>query len=281
MKMRARWVTKKRICWWSKFVIAAALVAACTAPFAPFSEVRSKSKSALSVGLFYSACALLGNAGTGALRKLLSQQQVGHAENVGFAMLLQGSAQIIYLAVIGALFTAGNTEAGTSFWTAAVGSSVINAFIKTMETKAFAENDISLCAPFLAFDPVMQFLVAVIVLPATCASPIHFGCDEVKTTFPTHHILAVFGIAVGAFWLAASAASSTASTGVTLKHLMPVLDPASSRRKAAGAVKSASAGAGGIGAHLLALFAVLPLGSRLILVNCILYGFTSRKIAVS
>ena len=37
-----------------------------------------------------------------------------------------------------------------------------------LETKAFAESDMSLCAPFLAFDPVMQFVVGVGVLPTTC-----------------------------------------------------------------------------------------------------------------
>ena len=43
----------------------------------------------------------------------------------------------------------------------AVGSAVLNALTKTLETKAYAITDVSLCAPFLAFDPVMQFLLPV------------------------------------------------------------------------------------------------------------------------
>jgi hypothetical protein len=94
---------------------------------------------------------------------------------------------------------------------AAVGSSVLGALVKTLETKAFAESDMSLCAPFLAFDPVMQFVVGVGVLPHTCGSAyffftvarfvpfltthrvavFEFGCDEMKTSFPTHHIMSV------------------------------------------------------------------------------------------
>jgi hypothetical protein len=39
-------------------------------------------------------------------------------------------------------------------------------------------TDISLCAPFLAFDPVMQFVVGVAVMPAACYL-MEVGCDEV------------------------------------------------------------------------------------------------------
>ena len=56
-----------------------------------------------------------------------------------------------------------------AFWLAAVGASVLNSVVKTLETKAFAESDISLCAPFLAFDPVMQFVVGVCLMPVACS----------------------------------------------------------------------------------------------------------------
>ena len=55
----------------------------------------------------------------------------------------------------------------------------MNALVKTLETKAFAECDLSLCAPFLAFDPVMQFLVGVVVVPVACAK-LGVGCSEIK-----------------------------------------------------------------------------------------------------
>ena len=54
-----------------------------------------------------------------------------------------------------------------AFWVPAVGSSLLNALTKTLETKAFSESDVSLCAPFLAFDPVMQFVVGAVVMPST------------------------------------------------------------------------------------------------------------------
>ena len=59
--------------------------------------------------------------------------------------------------------------------------------------QAFAESEMSLCAPFLAFDPVMQFVVGVAVLPITCTA-FDFGCDEIKNSFPVHHILSVLSI---------------------------------------------------------------------------------------
>ena len=66
--------------------------------------------------------------------------------------------------------------------------------------QAFAESDMSLCAPFLAFDPVMQFVVGTCVVPLTCAW-FNMGCDEIKDSIPLYHVLAVATVASGAFAL--------------------------------------------------------------------------------
>lgn len=99
---------------------------------------------------------------------------------VGFATLIQGIAAITHCTVSGELDIGPNFVSSLppkAFWIAAVTGSVLNSVVKTLETKAFAETDISLCAPFLAFDPVMQFVIGVAVMPAACAF-MSFGCDE-------------------------------------------------------------------------------------------------------
>ena len=104
-------------------------------------------------GLFYSGVALLGNTGVSAVRKVLARQPgVGNAQQVGAAALVQGCGALVFCLSTGAFAT----PVPAAFWAAAVSSSLLNALVKTLETKAFAESDMSLCAPFLAFDPVMQ-----------------------------------------------------------------------------------------------------------------------------
>ena len=133
----------------------------------------------------------------------------------------------------------------SEFWIAAISSSALGAVVKTLETKAFAESDISLCAPFLAFDPVMQFIVGVAIMPITC-SFLNIGCDEAKSSYPPYHVLSVACIAYGAFLLGFSGKSSKPGAS-TVKYLGP-----------------------------------LPVGSWYILLNCVIYGFTSRmdKVAI-
>uniref|UniRef100_A0A7S4PAL4 EamA domain-containing protein n=1 Tax=Guillardia theta TaxID=55529 RepID=A0A7S4PAL4_GUITH len=204
------------------------------------------------MGLALAGVALIGNAAVGAFRKILSQHNIGSAQQVGIATLLQGIVSIIYC------FNSGDLKFGSvqemtdalpprAFWIAAVSASVLNSIVKTLETKAFAESDISLCAPFLAFDPVMQFLVGVAVMPLACKM-IEFGCDEAKTSYPPYHILSVGCIAYGAFLLG--------------KGIAP--------KGSSGNVKEAK------------MLGPLPLGSWFILINCVIYGFTSRldKVAI-
>ncbi|EKX32016.1 hypothetical protein GUITHDRAFT_121810 [Guillardia theta CCMP2712] len=186
------------------------------------------------MGLALAGVALIGNAAVGAFRKILSQHNIGSAQQSGD--LKFGSVQEM-------------TDAlpPRAFWIAAVSASVLNSIVKTLETKAFAESDISLCAPFLAFDPVMQFLVGVAVMPLACKM-IEFGCDEAKTSYPPYHILSVGCIAYGAFLLG--------------KGIAP--------KGSSGNVKEAK------------MLGPLPLGSWFILINCVIYGFTSRldKVAI-
>ena len=110
-------------------------------------------------GLAYSFAALCGNTAASLLRKQVSRSsKVKPAEQVGLATALQGVVACAYCAQQG-LFSTAVTSA---FLIPAVGSAVLNALTKTLETKAYAITDVSLCAPFLAFDPVMQFLLPVL-----------------------------------------------------------------------------------------------------------------------
>uniref|UniRef100_A0A7S0HY37 EamA domain-containing protein n=1 Tax=Hanusia phi TaxID=3032 RepID=A0A7S0HY37_9CRYP len=204
------------------------------------------------MGLALAGVALIGNAAVGAFRKILSQHNIGSAQQVGIATLLQGIVSIIYCFQSGDL-KLGSVQEMTEalppriFWIAAVSASVLNSIVKTLETKAFAESDISLCAPFLAFDPVMQFVVGVAVMPLACKL-IDFGCDEAKTSYPPYHILSVGCIAYGAFLLGKGIAPKGSTANVKQAKM---LGP-------------------------------LPLGSWFILINCVIYGFTSRldKVAI-
>mmetsp|Transcript_2686 Transcript_2686/g.4306 ORF Transcript_2686/g.4306 Transcript_2686/m.4306 type:complete len:376 (-) Transcript_2686:741-1868(-) len=203
------------------------------------------------MGLAVAGLALIGNAFVGALRKMLSQHNVGSAQQVGIATLIQGIGAIAFCLHSGDLKMDGYREfvdalPPMAFWYAAIAASMLNSVVKTLETKAFAESDISLCAPFLAFDPVMQFLVGVGLMPLACRF-MGFGCDEAKSSYPAYHVMSVGCIAFGAFLLGKSTSPGGKSSQSNIKYLGP-----------------------------------LPLGSWYILLNCVIYGFTSRldKVAI-
>ena len=230
-------------------LFAGALVAATFAMFviekrgsvaAPTSDATTQ---AFSRGLSFSFVALVGNTAVGLLRKHLSNvAHVGPAEQVGLATLIQGIVAIVFCVRQGLLATLPPA----AFWVPAVGSSLLNALTKTLETKAFSESDVSLCAPFLAFDPVMQFIVGAVVMPSTCAA-LGVGCLEAKSTFPSYHPLAVASVATGAFLLSSSGAKPKAGA--------PAADSKQRRVRYLGP---------------------LPVGSWYILLNCVIYAFTSR-----
>ena len=110
--------------------------------------------------------------------------------------------------------------------------------------QAYAITDVSLCAPFLAFDPVMQFLLPALFAPLACATA-GVGCADAKTSFPPYHPLAVCCVATGAYLLAKVAAASAAT---------------------AAAKKDDDA----------RVVAGLPAGAWMILFNCCVYAVTSR-----
>mmetsp|Transcript_65935 Transcript_65935/g.162264 ORF Transcript_65935/g.162264 Transcript_65935/m.162264 type:complete len:386 (+) Transcript_65935:313-1470(+) len=214
---------------------------------APKAKDDGEDNSNYVMGLLIAGVALIGNAMVGALRKILSQHNIGSAQQVGLATLIQGIAAIAHCIYNGDLDIGPNFVESLppkAFWIAAATGSVLNSVVKTLETKAFSETDMSLCAPFLAFDPVMQFVVGVLVIPAACAY-VGFGCDETGKAYPTYHVFSVASIALGAFWLGAPKQGMVKKAGV--KYLGP-----------------------------------LPMGSAFILLNCVIYSFTSRldKLAI-
>ena len=164
-------------------------------------EVAFGAKDAKMVqGLVFSFVALCGNTAASLLRKQVGRTTtVRPAEQVGVATAIQGCVAVAYCARQGLLFS-GTTKVGAAFLAPAIGSSVLNALTKTLETKAYAITDVSLCAPFLAFDPVMQFLLPALLAPLACATA-GVGCADAKTSFPPYHPLAVCCVATGAYLL--------------------------------------------------------------------------------
>jgi hypothetical protein len=198
-------------------------------------------------GLAYSFAALCGNTAASLLRKQVSRSsKVKPAEQVGLATALQGIVACAYCAQQG-LFSTAVTSA---FLIPAVGSAVLNALTKTLETKAYAITDVSLCAPFLAFDPVMQFLLPALFAPLACRA-FGIGCG-LTAEFPPYHPLAVVCVGTGAYLLASVAAKAAAKA-----------------KKSDSKVDSRT------------LYG-LPIGAWMILGNCAIYSITSRldKLAV-
>mmetsp|Transcript_24487 Transcript_24487/g.73485 ORF Transcript_24487/g.73485 Transcript_24487/m.73485 type:complete len:397 (+) Transcript_24487:223-1413(+) len=212
--------------------------------------LRSKGQPAgtggerMAEGLLYSFVALCGNTAASLLRKQVSRAStVRPAEQVGVATALQGICAVAYCYSQGLLGTTGPATTA-AFLAPAVASSVLNALTKTLETKAYAITDVSLCAPFLAFDPVMQFLLPALFAPATC-SMLAWGCADARTSFPAYHPLAVACVATGAYLLASVAAEAALRDAKKDKP-----------------VSKAVAG--------------LPVGAWMILGNCCVYAVTSR-----
>jgi hypothetical protein len=198
-------------------------------------------------GLAYSFAALCGNTAASLLRKQVSRSsKVKPAEQVGLATALQGIVACAYCAQQG-LFSTAVTSA---FLIPAVGSAVLNALTKTLETKAYAITDVSLCAPFLAFDPVMQFLLPALFAPLACRF-MGIGCG-LTAAFPPYPPLAVVCVGTGAYLLASVAAKAAAKA-----------------KKSDSKVDSRT------------LYG-LPIGAWMILGNCAIYSITSRldKLAV-
>lgn len=210
------------------------------------SRGSEQESSSYLLGLGFSGLALVGSTAVGALRKVVSAKGVGSAEQVGIACLVQGVVALVICVRAGEI---GAAPLPGRFWWSAAGASSLLVLVKTLETRAYAESDISLCAPFLAFDPVMQLLVGVVAMPFLCPL-IGLGCDEPEKPYPLHHLLSLICVVLGAFSLSTGAAAAVGS--------------------ARGGKAQRSVGG-------------LAVGSWYILFNCVLYGFTSRmdKVAIS
>lgn len=192
-------------------------------------------------GLCWSSVAILGKPLISALRKRMAswKDEVGHAEQVGVTSLLQGVVAAAYCAY---WLPSGDIAwpPPSSFWFAMAASSALNAVIRTSETRAYAVGEMSLCAAFLAFDPVMQLLVGAAVMPVV-SQLFGWPCHEGRF-FSARHGFAVVSVAQGMLSLTFAAAAGAASIGTKIGD---------------GAMQ-------------------LPRGAALILLNCVLYAFTYR-----
>jgi hypothetical protein len=97
-----------------------------------------------------------------------------------------------------------------SFWFPALASAGLSALTATLLTKAYSENDISLCAPFNAALPVFQFLMTFVYQ------------DEAK--LPVHKVAGVFCVCASSFWLArAGRKEGSANAPLLPPGALPVL----------------------------------------------------------
>lgn len=160
-------------------------------------------------GLCWSAVAIVGRPAASALRKEIATPRAGkavsHAEQVGMTSLIQGLVAMAFLVLTGNF---SFSALPMVFWICLASSSFLNAIIKTAETHAYKVGEMSLCAPFLAFDPVIQLLVGSLVLPL-----LHFlflGGGSLAVSLSLRKASAVACIAAG--MLALSMTEKAAST---------------------------------------------------------------------
>eukprot|EP00443_Scrippsiella_acuminata_P030302 CAMPEP_0115340484 /NCGR_PEP_ID=MMETSP0270-20121206/91172_1 /TAXON_ID=71861 /ORGANISM="Scrippsiella trochoidea, Strain CCMP3099" /LENGTH=376 /DNA_ID=CAMNT_0002761943 /DNA_START=1 /DNA_END=1131 /DNA_ORIENTATION=+ len=207
-------------------------------------------------GLLWSCVAIVGKPIISALRKRLAnwKEVIGHAEQVGVTSLLQGTAAAIYCTRL----SAGdlNWPPPSGFWLLMAASSALNAIIRTAETRAYAIGELSLCAPFLAFDPVMQLAIGSVVLPVACQI-MGWSCDE-GIRFTARHTFAVLSIVWG---------KSLSFGDMARSRLV-------STRGAGSCDGISDSAATGLWRSIRQLR--LPKGAALIILNCALYSFTYR-----
>merc|ERR1719502_588823 len=96
-------------------------------------------------GLGLAIMTAVGNSFTDVGQKIVGKANIGSALQIAVTSLLTGLITLGYLLSQGE-FTIPNS----AFWAPALGSAVLNAMAKTLQTKAYNESDISLCAPFNA-----------------------------------------------------------------------------------------------------------------------------------
>ena len=197
-------------------------------------EMASAPSSTAAAGLTLAAGTAVGNALCDVGRKRLSKTKIGNAAQIAYVCLLEGLLGTVYLTLAGALVLPS-----AEFWLPALSSAFLNAVAKTLQTKAYSEYDISLCAPFNAALPVMQFLVSTYVLR--------------EPELPMRRVAGVFIVATGAVWLgkvgmqAKTAAAAHKDDDKHAKQSAVRVPPAA-----------------------------LPLGPILVLINCVIWSFTTK-----
>lgn len=195
-------------------------------------------------GLCWSCVAIVGKPAISAIRKSLAgwKDAIGNAEQVGVTSLVQGLVAGIYCAWC---LPPGLMQwpPPWTFWLVMLLSSALNAVIRTGETRAYAVGEMSLCAPFLAFDPVMQLAIGAVVAPAASRT-MGWNCDE-GLPFTARHTFAVASIAQGMLSLTLQSSPQGSLEGE-------------------------------VGAARRRRLPQLPKGAALIVLNCVLYAFTYR-----
>ena len=206
--------------------------AALSGSFIGKGGAEESTASAYITGLGFSSLAVIGSTSVGALRKIVSAREVGSVEQVGVACLVQGVFALVHCVLAGEIGLTVSSLPSGRFWLAAAGSSSLLVLVKTLETRAYAESDISLCAPFLAFDPVMQLFVGVVFMPLLCPL-LSLGCEDADIRYPWHHLLALVCVGHGGIlprharekeWTEAEGGTATrTSSGWVLVHTLQLL----------------------------------------------------------
>ena len=130
-------------------------------------------------------CSALGSSMCEFARKRLTSAGLDPSTIVSLVCLLQGVVGLAGLtASSGGVFPVPHA----SFWGPALASAGLSAITATLLTKAYRDNDISLCAPFNSALPVFQFAMTFVYR------------DE--ASLPPHKVAGVFCVVLCSFWLA-------------------------------------------------------------------------------
>eukprot|EP00438_Fugacium_kawagutii_P019373 Skav207913 [mRNA] locus=scaffold190:274453:283223:- [translate_table: standard] len=144
-------------------------------------------------GLMWSAVAIVGRPAASALRKEIATPRAGTAVislEVGMTSLIQGLVAMAFMVLTGSF---SFSSLPMIFWICLATqmqccSSFLNAIIKTAETHAYKVGEMSLCAPFLAFDPATRAVISYLVLPVVTwvalggGAPLHLALSLRKAS---------------------------------------------------------------------------------------------------
>ena len=136
-------------------------------------------------GLALASATAIGSALCEFGRKRLTGCGLDPSTIVSLVCLLQGVIGLSGLAILSGSLPIPVAE----FWPNALASAGLSAMTASLLTKAYSENDISLCAPYNAGLPVFQFIMTTFILR-----------DEAQ--LPVHKVAGVLVVCACSFWLA-------------------------------------------------------------------------------